>query len=82
MSPYSGLAPDTVSVVCRPGPGSCSVAGVSGQYCSVSVDNVNSGDVGGQVNFNSGSSTFIIFSLFFTRIFRLFDGIFRCFHSR
>jgi len=48
VSPYSGLAPDTVSVVCRPGPGSCSVPGVSGQYCSVSVDNVNTGDVGGQ----------------------------------
>ena len=58
MSPYSGLAPDTVSMVCRPGPGVSCIAGggVSGQYCSVSVDNVNriqpdSGDNGGQVIF-------------------------------
>ena len=68
VSPYSGLAPDTVSMVCRPGPGSCSV---DRQYCSVSVDNVNkiqpdSGDNGGQVIFlHNNSGDIIIFSVFF-----------------
>ena len=50
VSPYSGLAPDTVSSVCRPGVSDVSSVcrpGVSGQYCSVSVDNVASADSGG-----------------------------------
>ena len=74
MSPYSGLAPDTVSSVCRPGVSPCvgvsSVCrpGVSGQYCSVSVDNVasaDSGGGGGQVilhNFSDKHDFFLFFS--------------------